>query len=543
MGAGARFARRLGANLARGARAALARPALPRRGAPAWLVLRVGPGLDDAAPVRVPWARPAATGLLAALAALDAAQRDPWVAGVLLRVRGPLGGFSRVLSLRRAVDRVRESGRPVVAWAEVLDAPGYLVASGASQVWLPPTGQLQLVGLRLEGVYLRGLLDRLALRPEVVRVGQHKTAGDRFARASMSAEEREQLEELADDLYGELVAAVARGRGLAVDAVRERIDRGPWLGGAAVEAGLADACRYPDEVEPGLLALAPATRRARTERGAVRAVDARLYDALRAGDPGWRPLFRDLPRIAVVVARGAIHRGSAARGIASDRLREQLEALARDPALRGVVLRFESPGGDALASDLLWRAVRVLALEKPVAVSMGDVAASGGYYLAAGAHAIFAEAGTLTGSIGVVGGRLDADGLLGRLGIGREAVERGANAGLLSASTGFRAAERAAVQAAMESLYATFVERVAEGRRLAPEAVASAAQGRVWSGARARERGLVDELGGPLEALRWVRERAGLAPAERVAIELHPRASRLPALRSLWRLGDALEAP
>ena len=540
MGAASRFARRLGANLARGARGAFAGRALPRRDAPAWLVLRLGPGLDDLPPARMPWAPSGGTGLLAALRALDAAARDPWVAGVLLRVRGSLGGYSRALSLRRAVDGVRASGRPVVAWAESLDAPACLVASGATRLWLPPTGSLHLVGLRLEGVYLRGLLDRLELRPEVVRVGSHKSAGDRLARASMSPEEREQLEALADDLYAELVAAIARGRGLGEDAVRERIDRGPWLGRAAVEHGLADACLYPDEVEAELAALAPATRRPREARVAVRSVDARLYHALRAGDPGWRPLLRELPRIAVVVARGAIHRGAGPRGIASERLGAALEALRREESVRGVVLRVESPGGDALASDLVWRAVHLLAAEKPVAVSMGDVAASGGYYLAAAAHAIFAEAATLTGSIGVVGGRLDAEGLLRRLGIAREAIERGANAGLLSGSTGFRSGERAAVQGAMETLYATFVERVAEGRKLAPEAVAAAAQGRVWSGARARAQGLVDELGGPLEALRWVRERAGLAPAERVAIEHHPRTSPLPALRALRRLAADL---
>ena len=541
MGAASRFARRLGANLARGARGALAGAALPRRGAPAWLVLRLGPALEDLAPPRVPWARPGSTPLLAALAALDAAARDPWVAGVRLRFQGPLGGFSRVLSLRRALDRVRESGRPVVAYAEALDAASFIVACGASRLWLPPTGSLHLVGLRLEGVFLRGLLDRLEVRPEVVRIGSHKTAGDRFTRASMSPEEREQLEALADDLYAELVGAVARGRSLGEDAVRDRIDRGPWLGRAAVEAGLADGCLYPDEVERELLALAPETRRVRADRGPVRQVDAAHYHALRAGDPGWRPLFRELPRIAVVSARGAIHRGASPRGIASDRLRELLDAQRRDAAVRGVVLRLESPGGDALASDLLWRAVHVLAQEKPVAVSMGDVAASGAYYLAAAAHAIFAEAGTLTGSIGVVGGKLDAEGLLRRLGIEREAIERGANAGLLSGTTGFRAGERAAVQAAMESIYATFTERVAEGRKLPVEEVLRVAQGRIWSGTQARKHGLVDQLGGPLEALLWVRERAGLAPAERISIDHHPRMSPFPALGSLWRVAAGLE--
>jgi protease-4 len=534
MGAFSRFARRAGANVARGARELFARPALPRRGAPAWLSLRLGPALDDLPAPHLPLARPSGPGLLQALAALDAAARDPFVVGVRLRFAGPLGGFARVLSLRRALDRVRESGRPVVAWGEVLDAPSLVVASGASRLWLPPTGSLQLVGLRFEGIFVRGLLDRLDVHPDVVRVGTHKTAGDRFTRHAMSAEERDQLEALADDLYGEIVAALARGRGLSEDAVRDLVDRGPWLGRAAVEVGLADACLYPDEVDRELLALAPAARR----QGAPdrpREVDAGLYHALRASDPGWRPLFRELPRFAVVVARGAIHRGAGHRGIASERLRESLDALRRDAAVRGVVLRLESPGGDALASDLLWRSVSLLAREKPVVVSMGDVAASGAYYVAAAAGAVFAEAGTLTGSIGVVGGKVHADPLLRRLGITRETVERGARAGLLSATQGFTAEERATVQGAMQSIYATFLERVAAGRKLSVEQVDRIAQGRVWSGARAREIGLVDAIGGPLEALAELRRRAGLAEGERVVVELHPRVAPLAGLRSLLR--------
>jgi protease-4 len=237
----------------------------------------------------------------------------------------------------------------------------------------------------------------------------------------------------------------------------------------------------------------------------------------------------------VVVARGAIHRGARQRGIASDRMRECLDELRREKAVKGVVLRLESPGGDALASDLIWRSVVLLAREKPVVVSMGDVVASGAYYVAAAADAIFAEAGTLTGSIGVVGGKLDAEGLFRRLGVKLEAVERGARAGLLSATQGMRAAERAAVQASMQTIYGTFVERVAEGRKLPIEQVEKVAQGRVWSGVRAREAGLVDSIGGPLEALAELRRRARLADGEPVVVEHHPRVAPFAGLRALVR--------
>jgi protease-4 len=265
-------------------------------------------------------------------------------------------------------------------------------------------------------------------------------------------------------------------------------------------------------------------------------VEAPAYFALHASDPGWRPWLRDLPRVAYVVAEGAIHRGGGLRGIACDSYRVLLEHLSRDAGVCGVVVRVASPGGDGLASDLLHRALSVLRREKPVVVSMGEVAASGGYYLAAGADAVLAESATVTGSIGVVGGKLNLAGLYERFGIARDAVERGARAGMLSETRGFTPGERSALRREMESLYETFLARVAEGRSLSRDSVAKVAGGRVFSGARAARLGLVDRLGGPLEALAEVRRRAGLAPDERVLVEVHPRAPRLPGLGALLGL-------
>ncbi len=523
---------RIAANGVRAARRLLARAALPRSQG-AWLVVRLEGALDELSPPRLLFAPDGSLGLLDLLQTLERAASDSQVDGVLLRFSGASLGFGQALSLRRAIDAVRAAGKPVAAWAERLDAHEYLVASAASRLWLAPVGELFLVGLRLDGFYLRGLLDHLDVKPEIIRIGSHKAAAEHLTRESMSPEEREQLEGLIDDLFGELSAKIAAGRALETGAVGSLVDRGPFRASVAAEIGLSDGCLYSDEVPSALEALTPIPPLDRPGPRRTRLIEAGAYHGLRTADVGWRPLFRELPRIAYVVARGAIHRGSGARGIASDSMRRLLEALGRDDDVRGVVLRIDSPGGDGVASDLLWRAVAQLAREKPVIASMGDVAASGGYYLACAADAIFAEAGTLTGSIGVVGGKVNLAGLYRRIGIQRDAVERGARAGLLSEARGFTPDERAALRDDMASLYATFIARVAEGRGLTPEAVERVAQGRIFSGARARALGLVDTLGGPLDALREARRRAGLREGERVLIETHPR---LPVLAGLHRL-------
>jgi protease-4 len=529
------FARRLGANASHAARRGIARAVLPR-GRGFWLRLRLGAALGEArGPAWLP-GRDALHSLYDVLATLAEAARDPRVDGVLLELAGGPTDFAQALALRRAVEDVRGRGRPVVAWGATLGAEELLVASAATRVFLPETGSVFFVGLRLEGLYLADLLEGFGIRPEVVRIGEYKTAAETFVRRDMSPEQREQLEALLEDRFADLVDAIAAGRGLAPERVRELADGGPYPARAAVEAGLVDGCLYPDELEHALETLAGVPPPERPGPRRTRFVEAPAYFALHASDPAWRPWLRDLPRVAYVVAEGAIHRGRGLRGIACDPYRALLEQLSRDPGVCGVVVRVASPGGDGLASDLLHRALRVLRREKPVVVSMGEVAASGGYYLAAGADAVLAESATVTGSIGVVGGKLNLAGLYERLGIARDAVERGARAGMLSEARGFTPGERSALRREMESLYETFLARVAEGRSLSREALAKVAGGRVFSGARAARLGLVDRLGGPLEALAEVRRRAGLAPDERVLVEVHPRAPRLPGLGALLGL-------
>ncbi len=567
--------RRLAANAGRALRRGLGRAALPRRQG-FWVRVRLAPPLGELRVPSWPFAGELPQSLLDVLETLEAAACDPQVNGVLLWLAGGPRGWSRVQAVRRAVERVREAGKPVVAYADSLEAEDLLIASAASRIFVPETGSVFLIGLRFESLFLRGLATRLAVRPEILRVGTHKTAGEMFTRDAMSPEQREQMEALLDDLFQELVGGIAAGRNLAPKEVRQLVDRGPFRAPEALAAGLIDACLYPDELEAELEKLSPippkdpapagqgreaaaqrkaegrAASRRRAKAGPcqtgaaerrraparpgprrVQLVEAPVFHALRARDPGWRPLLSDLPRIAYVVASGAIHRGTGMRGIASERVQEMLEHIRRDEGVRGVVLRLDSPGGDGLASDLIWRAVARLGREKPVVVSMADVAASGGYYLATAADAIFAEAGTITGSIGVVGGKVNLGGLYERLGVSKQGVERGARAGMLSETRGFTPGERSAMRSQLQAVYDIFVDRVAEGRGLTAERVNQIAQGRVWSGSRAQSLGLVDALGGPLEALREVRRRAGLAEDARFLLDLHPRHPRLPSLRTL----------
>jgi protease-4 len=525
--------RRTGGNTARTVRLVVERAVLGRR-APFWLLVRLEPPFGETGGPRLPFSRPRGPNLLAALRGLEAAAHDRRVGGVLLRCAGAPMGYAAAASLRRAVDAVRAAGKPVAAYGERLGQAEYLVASGADRLWLPETGHLQLVGLRSEGVFLARLLARLDVRPDVVRVGSHKTAAEMLTREAMSPESREQLEAYLDDVFGELVRAIAAGRHLDADTVRDRVDEGPWRAEKAVAAGLADACLYPDEVEEALVDLLPGSGDPPPDGGRPRArlVDVSAYVGLHAADPGFEPLLSELPRVAYCVASGVIHRRGTATGIAVDGLARTLRGIGDDPDVRAIVLRIESPGGDALASDVLWRALTVARRRKPLVVSMGEVAASGGYFAAVAGDVIFAETATLTGSIGVVGGKLDLGALLDRLGVGHDAVERGRRAGLLTAARGFTPEERSVVRRDMEAVYDVFVRRVAEGRGLGREAVDRVAQGRIWSGARALEHGLVDGLGGPLEAIREARARAGLAD-ERFVLDVRAGGTPIELLRNL----------
>lgn len=468
--------------------------------------------------------------LLDVLRLLERSSRDEAVACVVLRLTGAPGGWARTLSLHRAIAAVRAAGTPVIVWSESYDTNDYVVASAASHVLLAEAGTVSWTGLRLEGIFLRDLLGRLGVAPDVVRVGAFKSAGEMFTREGYSSEHREQLEALSGEVWQTLCEAVAAGRGIEHERVASLADEGPFTSQAAAAAGLVDGTAYPDEIEHRVRELVPAL----SKSDPLPMLDAASY-AWQHALPGPVPLLQGLPRVAYQVAQGTVSRGRGSRGIHSESLLRMLRRLEEDEAVRAVVLRIDSGGGEVVASDLLWRGVERLAAEKPVLACFGDTAASGAYYLAAGAREIVAEAGTLTGSIGVVGGKLDLSGLLDRVGVGVDHVEQGGRAGMATSTRAFTPEERRVVRSGMEDAYERFLSRVGEGREMSREAVHDVAQGRVWTGAAAQARGLVDTLGGPLEALARAREAAGLGAGEVVALDVHPRASVFGGIRELLR--------
>jgi len=439
----------------------------------------------------------------ALLGRLRALRDDPEV-GTLVVAIDRLGvGAARAEELREALASVR-ARKPVVAWLRGGGMAEYHVATAATRIEMAPLATLFLTGISASGLFLKDALAKVGVAFEVVAIGKYKSAGESYARSDMSPADREATEALLDDLYGRRVKAIAEARKLPEERVRALIDEGLFDAAAAREAKLVDGVAYLDEVERRLGASAGRARR--WEPPHPRAAQR------------WGPR----PAVALVRVSGLVAPGSSRGGVIGGPVAgaETVAELVRQAAgARALVLRIESPGGDAQASDAIARAVRELRRRgTPVVASLGDVAASGGYWIATAADAIVAEPGSLTGSIGVVGMKPDLSGLLGKLEAHRVALRRGARADILSVQRPWTADERAAVERQLGVVYRQFVERVAEGRKLDRAQVEALAEGRLWTGQQALDRKLVDRLGGLAEALALARERAGIAPGDEVEI-------------------------
>ncbi len=465
--------------------------------------------------------------------ALELAGIDPRVQGLVARLDATNHGFAIAEEVREAIGRFSRSGKPAVAWADSFGElgpanEGYFIATAFDSIHLQPGGIVGLTGLIAEIPFVRPLLDRLGIEAQLTRRTEYKTALDSLIEDGFTEANREMLNDLLDGLYATLVAGIADGRGQSPEAVERLIDSGPLMAEDALAAGLVDGLAFRDEVvDRALEAAGPEAE----------LVDLGLYArrTLPAADEA-----RDAT-IALVVGQGAIQRGSAGldRLIGADDLAERLSRAREDDAIDAVVLRLDSGGGSAVASQTIARAVaRLGEAGKPVVVSMGNAAASGGYWIAMGAPHIVARPSTLTGSIGVIAGKPVLAEAWEQLGVRWESVERGENAAFLSLHQPFDATGRARLEANVDALYARFKEGVAAGRGLSAAEVEAVAQGRVWLGAQALEHGLIDELGG-LPAARAAAVRLLDLPADAAVVM-----RRYPEPPPAWeRLLDLFDQP
>ncbi len=447
------------------------------------------------------------------LTRLRTAAEDKRVKAIALHFEAMPFELAQVEELRAEITAARSNGKRVLVYLDDEAGNGaYFAAVAADRVLMHPAGELGTIGLSAELQFLRGTLDLLGVEPHFARRAEYKSAPETFTHTESSPAAREQLDALLDDLFDAWVAGIAAGRKLTPDKVRELVDGAPFSAKEAVERGLVDGLAYPDELEGKIDELAEA--------------ELNPDDSYAAwgGTSGWVAERR----IAVVYVTGAIVSGESTGpgffggggNTGADTVVRQLEEAAEDDSVKAVVLRVDSPGGSAFASEDIWRAVqRVKEEGKPVIASMGSVAASGGYYVSCGADAIYALPTTITGSIGVYAGPfLNAERLFDKVGLGTEIHARGRHAAMYSISKPLDASEAAALDRLVGLTYAQFKERVGGGRSMDDATVERVARGRVWSGVDAREQKLVDELGGFWDAVGRARTEAGIEPGQPVEL-------------------------
>jgi len=431
---------------------------------------------------------------------------------MVLRVDWSPFSFAQTEEILSVFDVARANGKQVVVYlGEDTGNSAYMLASGADLVLMNPAQQLMLVGLSAELMFFRDTLDMVGVEPQFARRAEYKSAAEGFTASQASSHQKEQMNALLDDMSGRLVARIAKGRDKETEEVSDLIDAGPYTADEAIAKGLIDGTAFPDEIHNEV--------RKHLKDKAFFDENYKSKDS----NSGWKAARE----IAVIYVEGVITSGPSgqpgffggSQTAGSETISMQLEQAKNEQRVKAVVLRVDSPGGSALASDEIWRAVsKVRAAGKPVIVSMGGVAASGGYYVSAGANAIYAQNSTITGSIGVVGGKFSMSGLYDKLGINYELYNRGRNAAMWSSSKPFDDTEFAAFDRMLGDIYTQFTSKVAHGRNMEILDVEQVARGRVWSGQRAIENKLVDEVGGFFDAVKRAKIEARIS--ENAHVEL-----------------------
>ena len=479
------------------------------------LVLRVGGDLNEmeAGGVLGPFIEGPPT-VRAIVEMLRKAKTDKRITSVIVKPSGSGALWAKVQEVRDAVLDFRRSGKPIVAYLEYGGEQEYYLATACDKVFLMPSATLDLTGMASYELFLRGTLDKIGAFPDALHIGEYKTASNALTEKTYTPAHREMAESLNTDLFEQLVRGIADGRKKSEADVKTLIDHGPFLPEDALRAGLIDDLAYEDELDD----------KVKLGSGKLRYVEMNEYRQVSASSLG---LNRG-PKIAVIYATGIIASGRSAfdttggQVVGSETLVEYLRKARGDSSIKAIVLRVDSPGGSALASDVIWREVLLTKNQKPLIASMSDVAASGGYYISMPAHAIVAEPSTLTGSIGVVLTKFVIDGTLKKLGMNMEGVSQGKYANMYSPVRPFSPEERVRMLESMQATYDTFVEKAAMGRNTTPERIDAIAQGRVWTGRQAKEIGLVDELGGLDRAVALAKQRAKIAQDTEVELVIYP---------------------
>ena len=440
------------------------------------------------------------------------AKVDKRIGGILLEIDFSGAGWGKADEIREAIADFRNSGKPAYAYMEYGSNKEFYIATSCEKIFVAPPGDLFINGLAAEVMFFRGSLDKLGIEPDVFQIGKYKNAPDQFTRKSMSDGHKEVINSILDDLYGRIVNTIATARRKTPDEVRAIIDNAPIGAAQAKDQGLIDGANYRDEVFNELK-----KRLGYKESDKLPTVTGGTYRDIKPESVG----LDKGERIAIIFASGTIGSGKSNDGtygdqsVGSDTISKAITDAADDKTIKAIVIRVDSPGGSSYASDIIWHAVEEAKKKKPVVISMGDVAASGGYYIACNANKIVAEPSTITGSIGIFAGKPVMKGFYDWLGISSEYVMRGKLAGMFRETEKFTKEERAKFEEMIKSTYYDdFVPKVAKGRGRDAEYIDSIAQGRVWMGSQAKQNGLVDEFGGLEKAIEVAKGLATI-PAEK----------------------------
>ncbi|HEY8549543.1 MAG TPA: signal peptide peptidase SppA [Vicinamibacterales bacterium] len=440
--------------------------------------------------------------------AIRRARTDDRVKALIVQPAARTPFWAKTQEIRDAILDFRQTGKKTIAFLEYGGEQEYFLATACERIALLPTSVLDLKGLAMYEVFLRGTLDKVGVYPDLLHIGDYKTAINTFTEKGFTPAHREMTESLNRDAFDQLVDTIAEARKKSAEELRALIDQGPFLPEEALRTGLVDELAYRDEVEEqaGIEDLEPTD----------------IVDYARAIERGFR--LRRGTRMALIYAVGTIAPGESPAGdfAGSESLVKYIEEARDDESIKAIVLRVDSPGGSSIASDVIWRALMLAREQKPLIVSMGDLAASGGYYIAMAGDVIVAQPGTLTGSIGIFSGKMVTEGTLQKIGANVEGVSAGRFADMNSPTRRYSPEERSKIEEQMQAFYDQFVEKVAEARKSTPEKIDAIAQGRVWTGRQAKELGLVDELGGLERAIQIAKERAKIPVGDEVQLVIYP---------------------